>query len=285
MDSQQGLVIDFDSDIRYIYLKSLIQNIGYALAHHIDLWLKYSQAREPDTLQDEPGIYGNFEMSYIWNNFFPVDQKVVKTNVELKEDEYKSVIETLFKALTTGDNQFFKTKIASFQKDQLDIDIIVFWFYSPLFLPARVQVESLPATCYKETLLKWVNLIFVMPFSPKCISKYTNVIKELSELESLINKIRMKPEAVNDFKSKPYSYSSTFVSYVGDMKAGTKLIKKALHLAIVTSSTIITYWSPMPQETKAINPRFNGHWTNPIDNIIREQMERIDKTLRDCNLF
>lgn len=282
-DEPNKMIVDIDNDVRYIHMKNLVGNIAYTIYHHLDIWHKYAQARTPDILNPGDNVFEECKIVDIWNKFVLVDHSVSDSKIELTDQEFDMIIGTLYNRLT---DQNSHVDIQNFVKrmEKNDKLYVVFYMYSVFFIPCRVEISSIPAECYIDSLRRWVNVAFVTPLMPKFFLQYDSSIKAVASMETYINKLKDEPDIIRKFTSQNVEYVSTIISNALEPKGGTIMIKTLTLLTLIASTKILYHWCPNIKHVQAINPNYDGKWINPLDQLINKQVVKIDDMGRECYL-
>lgn len=277
------MIVDIDNDVRYIHMKSLVGNIAYTIYHHLDIWHKYALARTPDLLNSEDNVFNRCQISEIWNKFTLVDHNVSDSKIELTNQEFDAVVNTLYNRLIDSCSHVDIVKYVK-RMTSKDKAYIVFYMYSVFFIPCRVEISTIPPECYIESLRKWINIAFVTPLMPKFFLQFDKSIVAISSMESYINKLRDDKDIINKITSQNVEYISTITSNMASPKGGTIMIKTLTLLTLIVSTKILHYWCPNIQHLHTINPNYDGKWINPLDQMINKQVVKIDDMGRECYL-
>lgn len=265
--------IKFKEDPKLVHLDEVFRVLAYTIIHHMDLSIKLTNKMIANNFTnvynelnqiDAGKVYGLMMLSQ------PFDL-IGKSDTELSNEEYESVLNTFYSAVKAHGTLSFHVKNISDPQDCM-------WECCHyLFIPVRLNHASLPKNVQANSLRKWLNVIMTLPYIPQYYSKYEGLINNIKVLEQMYQGI------VNDPSKLPKIYkieSNWIYSTIARQYGGTTLqtfVRVFMNMVLMCSVEILKKYCPNYRVCAAVNPDFDGAWLNPFDQYHIDHLQELNK--------
>lgn len=270
-----NLRIKFKDDPKFIHLDDVLKCIAYCFIHHLDFWVQLSQQQ----LNSEWGAnlfnsQSNLDAGKIYNNLMltqPFGQSFI-SKTELSEAQYEAVVLTFNAALEK------QTKLAFMAKKIEDPFECMWEFCHYLFIPVRLQHDSIPKEIRMNSLRKWVNIVFTLPFIRAYTEKYISAINNIAFIQDVLNKLIDDPSKISKFMKIDDAWVFGTISRTYNKENPTQIfIRLFMNVLIIISVEILKKYCPNYHQCAAINPDWDGNWLNPFDTYHMDHLQEINK--------
>ena len=254
-----SLDIRFSDDPVFQYMADTVRALSYVFVHHIDLWLKLS-----DDLAYMMPTLTDITASEFFNYFLMDPSKN-----PLNDNTLNMIANTFVEAVT-------ETPTLKRYVDLSLNQVAIMWRYcSYLFVPVRLNKESIPNNVKYDTLKHWIVTVFVLPFNVEYASKYANIIKRYTIVKE--GKDKLTPENIAQFKSniKIDWINKIINEYYTSGQFTQEFIRTVMYYLILSSIDILKKYNPRIAEGRAICKEYDGTWLVPFgDKMVDTQLQK-----------
>lgn len=144
------------------------------------------------------------------------------------------------------------------------------------FIPLRINHNSIPESVQFVNLLRWINLIYLIPLSDYYLQQYNiNFLVEKNYFNT-ISTVQNDPRAKMIFRNKNLVHKIVENIYMRTdacNKHNTIIFAKCFAICILkVSQDIIKHYCPNIENYIAINPNFTGQWMTFDDVLFNRHM-------------
>ena len=269
-----ALNIKFKDDPKFIHLDDTLKCLAYCFIHHLDIWVQLANAQATSEWGTSLISTSNIDAGRIYNNLMvsqPFGGGYV-SNTELTEAQYETVVLTFNRAIEK------QPKLAFMAKKITDPYECMWEFCHYLFIPVRLHHDSIPKDIRMNSLRKWVNVVFTLPFIRVYSEKYVNAIKNVTFIQDVLNKLMDDPKKVERFMQIVDTWIFDCISRTYNKENPTQIfIRLYMNVLIIASVEILKKYCPNYHACIAVNPEYDGAWLNPFDNQHMEHLQEINK--------
>ena len=272
--SFMSLRIKFKDDPKFIHLDDTLKCLAYCFIHHLDIWVQLAHQQMNSEWGNTLFASGNIDAGRIYNNLMlsqPFGSTYI-SNTELSENQYESVVLTFNAAVEK------QPKLSFMAKKITDPYECMWEFCHYLFIPVRLQHDSIPKDVRMNSLRKWVNVVFTLPFIRAYTEKYINAINNVTFIQDVMNKLIDDPPKVEKFTQIEDSWVYNSIARTYNKENPTQIfIRLYMNVLIIASVEILKKYCPNYHQCASINPDYDGTWLNPFDNQHMEHLQEINK--------
>ena len=268
-----SLRMNFRDDPKFIHLDDVIKCIAYCFVHHLDLWVNLSQQQLNSEWGKSIFNQSSVDAGKLYNNLMltqPFSTDGITT--ELSESQYESVV------LTFNNSIEKQPKLSFIAKKYSDPYECMWEFCHYLFIPVRLQHDSIPKDIRMTSLRKWVNTIFTLPFIRAYTEKYNTVINNVGFIGDVLNKLLDDPIKIENFMKIEANWVFNTISRTYNKENPTQIfIRLCTNIILIASVEILKKYCPNYHQCASINPNYSGEWINPFDTKHMEHLQEINK--------
>ena len=270
-----NLHISFKDDPKYINLDMSLRTLIYTLIKCMRTAIMIKNAQNYTI--DEETTGGN-----LYNGLYITHPYASNSNStdEIRDEDFTAFC-VVFK------NTIDETKLGVYSKNITDPRICTFEFLHYLFIPVRVDTNTLSEEIKINSLRKFITVIMFLPYMEEYSDRYLTAINNIEFLKKVHQAIQqdangkastniveqminMKYDFIIKCLQTTYTTSNTMMVY----------IRVYTNLIILISIEILKKWCPNINECVRINPDFDGNWINPFDTIVNDQIQYIQDLIK-----
>lgn len=262
------IAITFKDDPKYIHLDDTLRITVATLIKHLNVChtLVTNQTYDKDLI-DLTG-------SNIYNNLYVSHPFSSNTNFtdEIVDNDFLAFC-TIFKNMMDENNS-----MGIYSKQIQDPCLCVFNFVHFLFIPVRVDINSLSDDIKINSLRKWVTVIMTLPFIEQYLQRYINAVTNMDTMIGIAARINGSEDIRNRFMNvdSKFIFKSIATHYTSSNPSQV-FIRLFANLVILISIEVLKKWCPNIRECMSANPDYDGLWLNPFDTIVNDQVIYIQK--------
>lgn len=265
--------IKFRDDPKFIHLDDTLRCLAYVFIHHLDIWISLvqKQLQEDSTRSylSEP----NLDAGKLFNNLLlaqPFNNTFLQT--ELSERQYEIILNTFQQAVLKN-----KT-LAFYAKTFTDPNECMWEFCHYLFIPVRLQYDSIPKDIRIRSLRKWINIVFTLPFIKTYTDKYITTINNANFLQDVYNRLSDDPSKIERFTQIDTDWTFGTINRSYNKDNPTQIfVRLFMNIMLIASVEILKKYCPNFHQCVAVNPDFDGNWLNPFDHQHMDHLQEINK--------
>ena len=266
--------IKFKEDPKFVHLDEILRILAYTFIHHLDLWIKLTNKLCTNSFNNVYNELNQVDAGKVYNTLMLTQpfESVTRGETEISDREYEAVLNTFYSCIQKH------KRLSFYLKDIVDPQECMWECCHYLFIPVRLQHSSLPKSVQSNSLRKWLNVIFTLPFISQYVRKYESIIPNIKTLESVYERLIGDPEKVTKFtKIEPeWVYGVIAKTYAKDNGAQV-FIRLFINIALLCSVEILKKYCPNIRACVAINPDFDGVWLNPFDQQHIDHLQELNK--------
>lgn len=266
--------IKFKEDPKFVHLDDVLRILTYTFMHHMDLWIKLTQKFTQNNFTNVYNELNQVDAGKVYNTLMltqPFDN-IGKTDTELSDQEYESVLNSFYSAVKAHKRLSFHVK------DINDPQECMWECCHYFFIPVRLNHSSLPKNVQSNSLRKWINVIFTLPFIPQYIRKFEGVVNNVKFLETIYYKFTEDPTKVSKFTNIEADWIYATIARNYNKEHTTQIfIRLFMNVALLCSVEILKKYCPNYRACAAINPDYDGSWINPFDQQHIDHLQELNK--------
>lgn len=145
-----------------------------------------------------------------------------------------------------------------------------------LFVPVRLNHDSIPTAIKITSLRKWLTIIFTIPFYDPYASKYSTTIKKTNIINQGKNRFAEAGKIETVIRGSEIGWVINIISesYNPDHFLLT-FIRMFMHISLLSSIEILKKYNPTIYEYNSINPSYDGSWIISLDPMYCDQLFKI----------
>lgn len=258
-----SLDIKFSDDPKFQHLQDTLRVLAYVFTHHIDLWLQMYR-----NLNFMLTGFTNLTASMFFNH-------LMKSNAESSEiskEHFNIVANTFVEAIKQTPT------LKRYVENDGDAVLTMWKFCHYLFVPVRLNEDTIPLDVKVNSLKRWITTVFVIPFNIEYTSKFSNLIKRYNVIHDGIEK--MTDMAIQQFKTniKIDWINKIINDYYNVGQFTQEFIRTFMYVLVLSSIDILKKYNPFVKEACAINPNYDGRWIPSFgDEMINIQLRKINE--------
>lgn len=264
--------IKFRDDPKFIHLDDTLRCLAYVFIHHLDIWVSLAQKQmQEDTTRSylsEP----NLDAGKLFNNLLLAQPFTNMSNTEMNETQYETILNTFTQAA-------LKNQKLSFHARNYNNPAECMWeFCHYLFIPVRLQYDTIPKDIRMNALRKWVNVVFTLPFIRSYTEKYVAIINNANFLQDVFNRLSDDPSKIEKFTQIDTEWTFNTISRTYNKDNPTQIfVRLFMNILLIASVEILKKFCPNYHQCVAVNPDFDGSWLNPFDHQHMDHLQEINK--------
>lgn len=266
--------IKFKEDPKFIHLDQTLKCLAYCFVHHLDYWIQIASQQSTTEWSRSLQMMGNVDAGRIYNNLLisqPFGKEFV-TNTELSESQYEDVVATFNAAVMK------QPKLSYIAKHIGDPHECMWEFCHYLFVPVRMQAESIPKNMRMQSLKKWIDVVFTLPFNSTYTNKFSTAINNVGYIQDVFNKLIDDPTKISRFTQIEDSWVFNTIARTYNKDHPTQMfIRLFMNILLVSSVEILKKYCPNFSQCVAVNPDYDGSWLNPFDPQHMTHLQEINK--------
>jgi hypothetical protein len=237
--------------------------LGYVFVHHLDVW-KGAAKKMEQVYSSTPLNAGN-----VFKSFMLID-----TTEILPEQVLRTIQNTFMSALSN-------TTLKRFIQENDNMFECCKYF----FIPARLNVETIPLPIKESSLRNWILIIMTIPFSRIYCDKYHSIINNLQFLYNNYDALE-QPTTVSKFTT---SLEFEWIKNSVMMEAYTKehatqvFIRVFMQISLLASIEILKVYNPAIAEANYYNSNYDGAWLIAVDPIHMEHLDKLHLLFKYVN--
>ena len=261
--------VNFKDDPKFVHIDETLRALTFIFIHHIDIWVSLCQ----NNINTGTGYntMTDIDAGQVFNSLLitsPMSSNTLNRS-EITDDQFNSICETFRNYVDK--NQ--KTKMSHYAKGINDNADLLWEFCHYLFVPVRLQHDTIPRVMKINSLRKWLTVAFTLPFVKTYTSKYINAINNIPFSQAIYEKLVDDPNKIEKLKSIDDSFAQISISRVYNENNPTMIfIRICMNILLMASIEIMKKYCPNYPECYRINPNFDGTWLNPFDTIYSEHL-------------
>lgn len=266
--------IKFKEDPKFVHLDETLRILTYVFLHHLDLWIKLTRKLSANSFNNVYNELNQVDAGKVYNTLMlsqPFDN-TQRFDSEISDSEYEAVLNTFYSCVR-------KHKRLSFYcKDIVDPQECMWECTHYFFIPVRLQHNSLPKNVQANSLRKWLNVIFTLPFISQYVRKYETIIPDVTSLEEIYSKLSEDPNRVTKFTQieAEWVYGGIAKTYNKDNGA-QHFFRLFMNISLLCSVEILKKYCPNYRACYNVNPNFDGTWLNPFDQQHIDHLQELNK--------
>lgn len=151
-----------------------------------------------------------------------------------------------------------------------------------MFIPIRLDVETIPDSIKLQSLRKWLTLVMTLPFQFIYSSQYEKSINGITFLQEATEKMLSSDHVLIRISSVQPEFIVKTIARNHTSNTTQRFIRLVGHMVIILSIEILRKYCPNILECCRINPSYNGVWLNlAFDNIFQQQVSELTK-ITEC---
>lgn len=267
--------IKFKEDPKFVHIDDTLRILTYIFIHHIDLWLKLTKKLASNNFNNIYNELNQVDAGKVYNALMltqPFDVIGGRTDTELSDSEYEGICNTFYTCVKQNKRLSFHLK------DIVDPQECMWEYCHYFFVPVRLQHNSLPKSVQSNSLRKWLNVIFTLPFIPQYVRKFESVVPGVMGLETIYRNLQENPNKVTQISKieLDWAYSTIARSFNKD-NTTQAFIRLFMYISLLCSVEILKKYCPNYRACAAINPDFDGVWLNPFDQQHIDHLQELNK--------
>lgn len=266
--------IKFRDDPKFIHLDDTLRCLAYVFIHHLDIWVQLAQKQMSPDAGRSYAEMGTIDAGRIFNNLLLTQpfSSTFLSQTEMSEKQYESVVNTFVNCVSRH------PKLAFHAKAYDDPYECMWEFCHYLFVPVRLQHDSIPRDIRMNSLRKWVNVVFTLPFIKDYTDKYVSIISNISFLQDVFNRLTDDASKIEKFTQidAEWTYNTIARSYNKDNPTQI-FVRLFMNVLVIASVEILKKYCPNYHQCAAVNPDYDGNWLNPFDHQHMDHLQEINK--------
>lgn len=268
--------IKFKDDPKFVHLDDTLRVLSYTFMHHLDLWIKLTQKFTQNNFTNVYNELNQVDAGKVYNTLMLTQpfELIGKNETELNDSEYEAVLNTFYSSVKSHKRLSFHVK------DINDPQECMWECCHYFFIPVRLQHNSLPKTVQSNSLRKWLNVVFTLPFIPQYTRKFEGVVNNVKFLENIYYKFADDPTKVSKFTSidAEWVYSAIARTYIKEHTTQI-FIRLFMNVVLLCSVEILKKYCPNYRSCVSINPDYDGAWLNPFDQQHIDHLQELNKLI------
>jgi len=269
-----SLGIKFQDDVKYQHLDDTLRGLTYVFIHHIDIWLSLYPK-----IENILATYPDINAGNIFKELM-VATSVDSSDVgnELKEYQMEVIAKTFLDGISAT------SKLSRYMEKTNKTDsILTMWEYCHyLFVPVRLDHESIPDMIKVASLRKWTTLIFTLPFMDIYRNKFSTAYKEISYIKEGKDRFNADPskikKIIEDIAPK---WTSIVIGEVYNNKIFLQsFVRMFMTVSLLASVEILKIYNPAIVETYSTNISYDGKWVMAMDPMYSKQNFQIKSLMK-----
>lgn len=266
--------ISFKEDPKFVHLDETLRILAYIFTHHLDIWIKLTKKLTSNTFNNVYNEQNQVDAGKVYNTLMltqPFDM-IGKSDMELSNAEYEAVVNTFYSCVQANKRLSFHAKSI------VDPSECMWELCHYFFIPVRLQHSSLPKNVQANSLRKWLNLIYTLPFIPQYSRKFESAIPSITLLEQVYYKLASDPKRISQITSIEPDWIYQGITRSQLVKNPTRdFVRLFINVSLLCSVEILKKYCPNYRACAAINPDFDGTWLNPFDQFHTDHLQELNK--------
>jgi len=266
--------VQFKDDPKFIHIDETLKCLTYVFIRHLDIFIYLCQCTVNSGI-DWTSTKDNIDAGRVFNNLLVIspNDSNVANKTELTDEQFKTIVLT-FNAFIARNKSL---KIYN-QTIEITDPIDKMWSLCHyLFVPVRLQDDTIPRNIKINSLRKWLTVAFTLPFIPNYTNKYMNAINNVQYIQMIYEKLVSDPTKIQRIKSLDVSFISKTISRTYNNNNPSQIFTRVyMNIMLMASVEIMKKYCPNYPECCVINPNYDGAWLNPVDPIYNEHLVELN---------
>lgn len=261
--------VKFKDDPKFIHIDETLRCLTYTFMHNMDIWISLSQ----NNINSGTGYntMNEIDAGRVFNSLLirsPMSSNTLD-KTELTDEQFNTIV-TTFKNYVDKNTS---TKMSYYAKGITDNVDLMWEFCHYLFVPVRLQHDTIPRMMKINSLRKWLTVAFTLPFVSNYTNKYMNAVNNIQFLQAIYEKLIDDPNKIEKLKSINDDFAKISIARAYNEQNPTMIfIRICMNIALMASIEIMKKYCPNYPECYRINPNYDGAWLNPFDPIYSEHL-------------
>ena len=158
------------------------------------------------------------------------------------------------------------------------------YFTKYFYIPVRLDVASVPEQKQKDFAKWWISTVSLLLYVHNYTIKFGTIIPTLDTYYQCLETISSRPEVLDKFKTITLEKIQSYLTHKYDpsSKGGIFYITM-MKLIYNICIEIIRKFCPNYEDTKMINPNYDGAWLSPLDTDVLSQIKQIQSCINAIN--
>lgn len=265
-----NMSVRLTDDPIFVHREDTFKALSYIFLRHLNIWITlHERYNDINSLMDNNL---NLDAGLVYNVLFVTSNG----DKELTGQQFDTVCTSFAQFIERNKG---KLKIAHQLKNITDPRDLTWAACHHFFVPVRLQDHSIPKHIRDISLRKWLSVIFVLPFMRPYSGKFSRVINNVEFVNGLYDRLVNEPEKIKHLMN--IAKDEFFLTLMGPSYATKSsmctFVRIFMHLVLYCSLEIMKKYNPVFLECVRINPKYDGTWINPFDQLFNEQYNEITK--------
>ena len=261
--------VKFKDDPKFIHIDETLKCLTYIFMHHLDIWISLCQ----NNTNSGTGYasMADIDAGKVFNNLLitmPMSSNATN-KTEITDEQFNLVAQTFRNYIDRNPS----SKMNYYAKGFNDPIECMWEFCHYLFVPVRLQHDTIPKMMKINSLRKWLTVSFTLPFVRNYTDKYLNAINNIQFLQAIYDKLIDDPTKIEKLKSIDDNFAQITIARVYNEQNPTQIfVRIYMNIVLMASIEIMKKYCPNYPECYRINPNYDGAWLNPFDPIFSEHL-------------
>lgn len=276
----EQLTYDPNTDPLLSRLEEIIKCLGYVLIKNLPSWFKIlqNQINTTDPYDVKGTSFKDINAGQVLNSMMissPIASNTTNTT-ELLNSEFDLVIASFYEACMS--NNLLRSTAIKYKDPEVCMWELCHYF----FIPVRLNYRTIPENIRKNSLRKWINVAFTIPFVANYRNKYINVVNNLTFIQLVQDAFVDNPQKMQNVVQNDYKkIESCLGRRYSENSQLHKFVRACMNIMLFACAEMIKSYNPCLSECMQINAKFNGEWCNRFDPMLSTQLSKLDEAVNN----